>query len=141
NSLDPPPLRGLDTNLVANLYVFTDSNLTQTVIRNILTNAIKFTPQNGKITIDYEIDENKQTTILLIKDNGVGIPQDKLTSIFELKKDKTTWGTNNEKGTGLGLTLCKDFMLLNKGNIEIESQEGEGTKVMLTFLNVYENTI
>lgn len=134
-------INNLDTNLVANLYVFTDSNLTQTVIRNILTNAIKFTPQNGKITIDYEIDENKQTTILLIKDNGVGIPQDKLTSIFELKKDKTTWGTNNEKGTGLGLTLCKDFMLLNKGNIEIESQEGEGTKVMLTFLNVYENTI
>ncbi len=105
-----------------------------TIIRNIVDNAIKFTPENGTITIsscpsDFGLD-------ILIQDTGVGIPQDKINHIFLLQKDKTTEGTSGEKGTGLGLHLVKEMVELNKGNIHVTSREGEGTTFILSFRTV-----
>lgn len=113
--------------------VIGDKNLLTTVIRNLISNALKFTSENGEINITLENQNN--FTILRISDNGVGIPKDKLDSLFELNTNNSTHGTNNEKGTGLGLVLSKEFMEMMKGSITIESEVGKGTIVSLKLRN------
>ncbi len=102
-----------------------DLKTIQTVVRNIVANAIKFTPDNGTIEILSTIDATRFT--LIIKDSGVGIPEDKIESLFEITRNKSTIGTSGEKGTGLGLILCKEFVDRNKGDIHVESEINKGT--------------
>ncbi len=101
-------------SLPINLNVIADLNILQTLFRNIISNAIKFTKSSGIITIscNQETDKtnNKKYYIISIQDTGVGIPEDKIETIFNMNEEYTTLGTNNEKGTGLGLTLCKDLI-------------------------------
>jgi signal transduction histidine kinase len=94
------------------------------VIRNLISNSIKFTPEQGAIKI--EIKENGNYAEFHIKDSGVGISEENIPKLFEYE-NYTTLGTNQEKGSGLGLAICKDFILKNKGKIWVESQPNIGT--------------
>ncbi len=105
------------------------SNSINTVVRNLLSNAIKFTPEGGKITLN--IEEGKQW-LVSVTDTGVGMSQATIHSLFELGTKHSTLGTAKEKGTGLGLILCKDFVEKNGGTIGVESVEGKGSKFYFT---------
>ncbi len=120
----------ITTNL-HNQLVWADENMTTFIIRNIVSNAIKFTKEGGSIKISTM--RNKRNAFIIIKDDGVGISKDNLAKLFKDDNNYSTFGTNNEKGIGLGLALCKDFMNLQNGDIEIESIIGEGTTVNLLF--------
>ena len=102
-----------------------------TIIRNILFNAIKFTKRGGKIQILTSI-YNDVAAHIKIKDNGVGIPKDKLETLFKIDEASSTKGTENEKGTGLGLVLCKEFVARNGGKIWVESEFGKGSTFHFT---------
>ncbi len=108
---------------------FFDENSISTVFRNLLSNAIKYTPIGGNIDINCkEIDESIQ---IKVKDSGVGLEQKTIKRIFNPNDIFTTFGTNNEKGTGLGLKLCFDLITQNKGNIKIESNVGIGSTFII----------
>src|SRR5690606_3797062 len=95
------------------LSVFADQDHFHFVMRNLISNAIKFTLNGGLITIGYQALENGFYQFF-VKDSGVGMSPDRLAEIFT-KEVASTSGTKNEKGTGLGLVLCKEFVLLNEG--------------------------
>jgi len=102
-----------------------DMDMIHLVLRNLLSNAIKFTKNNGQIVIGSLAEKNCQT--IFVKDNGVGISEENLAHLFDQHLHPTTKGTGNEKGTGLGLMLCKDFIEKNNGKIWVESNKEQGT--------------
>lgn len=105
--------------------VYVDVNMLKTILRNLLSNAIKFTPLEGQIKISaYTSDEYVN---IAVSDSGVGIPEEKLPLLFNDNEHHTTFGTQNEAGSGLGLKLCKDFAVSSNGSIEAESKVGEGS--------------
>jgi PAS domain S-box len=112
------------------LEVRADEYMLNTVMRNLLSNAIKFTNKEGLIEISAI--KNGAFIEISVDDNGVGIPSDKLESLFSIESNYTTSGTEKEKGTGLGLVICKDFVERHAGRIWAESEEGEGTKFSFT---------
>jgi signal transduction histidine kinase len=114
-----------------NQLVWADKNMTAFIIRNVLSNAIKFTKEGGNIEI-YTM-RNKRNAFIIIKDTGLGISTENLEKLFRDDVTFSTFGTDNEKGIGLGLVLCKDFMNMQNGSIEIESIVNEGTTVNLLF--------
>ena len=99
------------------------------IIRNLLSNALKFTNKKGTIQISAEKEGDKVR--LSIKDNGIGIPQDKIELILDQQKNYSTIGTFHEQGTGLGLGLITEFMQKIGGKIDIFSQQGQGTTVII----------
>ncbi len=107
------------------VHVYADQNMIRTIIRNLVSNAIKFTARGGAIQITSR-DEDEYI-VLGVEDNGIGISNDKLTNLFSLSSDYSTLGTEKETGTGLGLILCNEFILLNKGSIEASSIPGKGS--------------
>lgn len=111
--------------------IWADKNMTAFIIRNILSNAIKFTPEGGAIQV-YTM-RNRSHAIVTIKDNGVGIAPENLAKLFQDNVSHSTFGTGNEKGIGLGLVLCKDFMDKQNGGIEVESIQEQGTTVNILF--------
>ena len=114
-------------------YVLCDINMIETVIRNLISNAIKFSNNDSVITIDInEYQENSNYYIIKISDTGVGIPLAKQTKIFDISEKTTTRGTNNEVGTGLGLILCKEFIDRHNCKIWVESEVGTGTTFCFT---------
>ncbi len=112
-------------NPLAEYFVYADRSTVSTILRNLISNAIKFTPPGGNIKIS--LSREPEWIKLGISDSGVGIPADKIPTLFEFIENKSTKGTNNEKGTGLGLVICKEFIDLNKGNIKVDSIPGEGS--------------
>ena len=116
------------------IFAFADENMIKTVIRNLISNAIKFTSPKGKIEINIlSLDNLVQISVV---DNGVGIDNKKLKTLFKINRDVTTYGTNNEPGTGLGLIICKEFIEKNKGKIIVKSKKGEGSKFIITIPKV-----
>ncbi len=111
--------------------ILVDRNSLQTILMNIIDNAIKFTPSNGKIFISSQ-DKNEAVEIH-IRDTGVGMPKEKAKSLFTLNRNKNTKGTGGEKGAGIGLYMVHEFIKQNKGDISVESTEGEGTIFILSF--------
>ncbi|MEP1892534.1 MAG: tetratricopeptide repeat-containing sensor histidine kinase [Cyclobacteriaceae bacterium] len=109
----------------ADLALYADKKMAQTIIRNLVNNALKFTPENGSVIISGEVAHDQ--VHIQIKDTGVGMPEDKLSSLFQLQDKKSTYGTSGEKGLGLGLQLVYEFIERNNGSVEVESREGEGT--------------
>jgi two-component system, sensor histidine kinase and response regulator len=105
--------------------VIADMNLYMTIVRNIVGNALKFSPIGGKITVRYT--ETESESILSIRDTGNGIPPDVITKILDPNVFHTTRGTLNEIGTGLGLVICQEFVQLMEGRIIIESEVGQGS--------------
>lgn len=108
-----------------NLSVSLDKFMISTVLRNLITNAIKFTPKSGLISVSVEEKENNIQ--VLIKDNGVGIDKENIEKLFNITEKFSMQGTEQEEGNGLGLILCKEFIDLHKGEIWVESKKGEGT--------------
>ncbi len=116
--------------LPENPQIWADQNQIDIVIRNLLSNAIKFTPDNGLITIEAE--EKAGMWQVMVKDTGIGMNKEIQKKIFEDSSNITTYGTNNERGTGLGLSLCKEMILKNKGKIWVESVPRKGTSFFFT---------
>jgi signal transduction histidine kinase len=118
---------------IGSTIAFIDKDLLDIIIRNILSNAIKYTPRGGRISILLKNRSADGLGMLLkICDNGTGIPVSKQKNIFTSDFIESTPGTENEKGTGLGLKLVHELVLINRGSIEVESREGEGTCFSIT---------
>ncbi len=113
--------QSIDPNLVVNA----DENMIKTIFRNLISNAIKFTPENGTITLKSQIDD--QMVIVSIADTGMGIPAKTISKLFRVDTIVTTKGTLKETGTGLGLLLCKDFVERHNGTIWVKSEENKGS--------------
>ncbi len=113
-----------------NAEIICDENMIKAVFRNLLSNSIKFSNPNSKINVDYSI--NEQWITVKIEDFGVGIAPENIQKIFDDTKYFTTYGTNNEKGSGLGLKLCNEFIKRNKGKIWVESEINKGSKFYFT---------
>lgn len=96
---------------------------------NLVNNVIKFTPENGSITINYR--ENKDCMELQIIDTGIGMTPEALEKLFKIEENSTTKGTNKESGTGLGLILCKELIVLNDGDISVLSEVVKGSKLIV----------
>lgn len=123
----------LSCNFDTDIFVYADKDMIDTVIRNIISNAIKFTANGGNIEIILEkFDKINNICTIAIVDNGIGIAKDSQLKVFEIDTTISTLGTNNENGTGLGLKLCKEFLTINKGTIWIESNGNEGTSVFIS---------
>ena len=110
-----------------NVFCNCDEKMVKTIFRNILSNAIKFNRQRGEIKIS--VRRSKSYNVFIIEDSGMGMSQKLLKEVFLINNEKVRLGTNNEKGTGLGLMLCKQLVEKNHGRIWVESGEGIGTKV------------
>jgi PAS domain S-box-containing protein len=108
--------------------VWADKMMFTTIISNLLSNSIKFCKPGASINIKG-IQKNNTSTVIQIKDEGIGISEKNLSEIFDSSKIFTTEGTNREKGTGFGLIICKEFIELNQGNMEIDSVPGSGTTI------------
>ena len=122
----------IDLRLEPNLFIPADKNSMMTIIRNLVSNALKFSNSGGTITITT-ITKGKKVAEIRVADNGIGIPEEKIRDLFKLKKDKSSRGTENEKGIGLGLNLVHEFVKLNKGTIRAKSKIGEGTTFIMQF--------
>lgn len=107
----------------SSVIVTADNDMLKTVVRNFMSNAIKFTPENG--SIDIILSTEGDYAKVSVRDHGVGIAPERLSSIFN--KGETTYGTGGEEGSGLGLQLCQDFATKNGGNCTVESVLGEGS--------------
>lgn len=105
--------------------IWSDPDQIDIVIRNLVSNALKFTPKNGSVTVSaFEREDHWEVSV---QDTGVGIDEEIQKRLFAKNSNVTTYGTNNEKGTGLGLTLCKEMVENNKGSIWVDSVPGQGT--------------
>lgn len=119
----------INKNIILKVDAFTLS----TIISNITSNAIKFTKEGGHINISSE--QENENILIKIKDDGVGMTQAKIDELFQLNKNMSTEGTNQEKGTGLGLLICYEFAKLNNASINVESEEGKGTTFIIGLPN------
>ncbi|EDM35149.1 putative two component system histidine kinase/response regulator fusion protein [Pedobacter sp. BAL39] len=113
-----------DVTLPEEVGAYCDADMLQLVVRNLLGNAIKFTPVGGSVR--FIAEQGKNDCLLIVTDTGIGIPAEKSSTIFSLKT-KSTFGTDNEKGIGLGLYLCKEYTLLQNGKIWFEQNKVQGT--------------
>jgi signal transduction histidine kinase len=112
------------------LFIYADVNMFSTIFRNLISNAIKFTPENGTVSIYIRKKEN--FCEITVKDSGVGISAENIRKIFRIDSNHSTSGTNGEKGTGLGLILCKEFIEKHNGKISVESVVGKGSQFIFT---------
>ena len=109
----------------ANVPVIADKSMISNILRNLISNAIKFSHLNGTIIIKVEV--NQKDTVVSVKDNGVGIDAENIRKLFRLDMNFTTLGTQKEKGTGLGLLICKEFAEKHGGKLKVESVAGSGS--------------
>lgn len=121
----------ITNDIAANTKAFADHNILQFVIRNILSNAIKFTAKGGEINIKA-IENESQTTISII-DSGIGMSWQMIENLFTLDVQNNRKGTDDEPSTGLGLILCKEFIQKHSGKIWVESEEGKGSTFYFNF--------
>ena len=111
--------------------IYCDEDMFRTILRNLISNALKFTPEGGSITISTEKGDG--STRICITDTGIGISGNNLKRLLQSNESFSTPGTANEKGSGIGFSLVKDFVGMNHGTFMVESEEGKGTTVCLTF--------
>ncbi len=112
------------------INLFADNNMIKTVLRNLISNAIKFSNRNGIINIFAEKGENN--IAITVSDNGIGIDTQNASQLFDLKQKNSKNGTEGEKGTGLGLIICKEFIEKHNGKIWVESELGKGSDFIFT---------
>lgn len=117
------------TSLISNVndsaIIYADPNMIPSVTHNLISNSIKFTKEGGQIIVSSSEVDNKIR--IEVNDNGVGMNEKTINSLFKIDKISTSPGTNNEKGTGLGLILCQEMLVKNNGKIWVESELGVGT--------------
>jgi len=113
------------------ITVYADMDMLDAIIRNLVSNALKFTHDGGSVTLSAQRQDNQ--FIIKIKDTGIGIPEETLPNLFRIDKKTSTTGTSKESGFGLGLPICKDLVEKHDGTIEVSSAEGKGSTFVLTF--------
>jgi len=118
------------SKVTKDIQAVADQNMLNTVLRNLLINAVKFTHQGGKVMVDAQ--KNGKFLTLIVKDSGVGIPKKDIGKLFRIDAKYTNIGTAQERGTGLGLLLCKEFVEKHGGRIWVESNVGKGSEFMFT---------
>jgi len=106
--------------------LWADRNMVRTICRNLVNNALKFTPKNGQVSISYVCNETEAQ--ISVSDTGLGISPEKRQRLFSLEKEDIRHGTDGEKSSGLGLSVCNEFCRIMNGNIRVESTEGAGSK-------------
>lgn len=121
------------------LYVWADQNMIDTVLRNLISNAIKFTNNGGKIEI--KVEEMVHEVIISVIDTGIGMNLETQKKLFLLDEKMSTRGTENEHGTGLGLILCQEFVAKNNGILRVSSIEGKGSTFSFTLPKRYEQLV
>ena len=124
----------LSEDIDKTINVNADADMLRLVLQNLITNAIKFTPIDGRIIVSSA--HNDDFVELSIKDNGIGMTPDIISELFNISKLSTTKGTAGERGTGLGLQLCKEFVQINGGDIRCESESGKGSTFTFTLRKV-----
>jgi len=115
----------------ANMEVLADIHMLMAIIRNLLTNAVKFTHRGGKVKISAT-PASKHFITVAVNDTGIGIPAEMIKNIFRIDINNKTRGTEGEVSTGLGLILCKEFVEKHGGEIRVESEEGKGSTFYFT---------
>jgi signal transduction histidine kinase len=121
----------LKTNLIEDFTIFADKNAVKTIIRNLVSNSIKFTDQGGTITT--KVKNRKDNFVLVsVVDTGIGMDEQTCEKLFSKEKAEPRWGTKGEKGVGLGLVITKEFVDKHGGEIWVESKLGEGTTFYFT---------
>ncbi|WP_405415061.1 ATP-binding protein [Maribacter sp. Asnod1-A12] len=118
-----------------NCQIWSDPNQIDIIIRNLLSNALKFTPNNGQIIIGAI--QKIKTCEIYVKDNGMGMSEEVIGKLFKKDSNHTTYGTNHEKGTGLGLSLCKEMVEKNNGKIWVHSAVGKGSSFYFTIPRIH----
>jgi len=113
------------------LVVFADTHMFETIVRNLVFNAVKFTPEGGRVNISARLIHNDMTEIS-VSDTGIGIPDDLINKLFVLDQSTSRKGTTGEPSTGLGLVVCKEFVEKHGGEIRVESEEGKGSVFSFT---------
>ena len=108
------------------IIVNADEKMIGTILRNLISNAIKFTPKDGQVNIEAKMNHNQVE--ISVSDTGVGMRKETIEKLFKIETSFTTRGTGNEKGSGLGLLLCKEFLEKHGGTILVESEPGKGSK-------------
>ncbi len=121
----------LHNNVGQDEVIHSDERFVDITLRNLLQNAIKFTPKGGEVSVD--LVKEGPDPILKVIDSGVGMSKEKLKTLFDIATNKSTDGTNSEKGSGLGLVLCKELIEKVGGSIEVSSEPGTGTEFSLRF--------
>jgi len=111
--------------------VFADSNMLQSVVRNLISNAVKFTPRGGKVAISAGYTENMRS-VIVVRDTGIGMNDAMIANLFRLNVNNSRPGTEGEHSTGLGLHLCKEFIERHNGEIWVESEAGKGSAFYFT---------
>lgn len=120
----------LNIDIDPEICVIADPDMIQLVVRNLLNNAVKFTKPGGEIHITGKKDASGYA-LITVKDNGIGIPEEKQATLFTANSG-TTYGTSNEKGVGLGLTLCHEFTQLQGGKLSFSSSPNQGSEFYLS---------
>ncbi len=120
---------GIQNDISQHLCVYADKNMVQLVLRNLLTNAVKFCNAGNVVTLSAKAEETM--VHICVKDNGIGIAPENMQKLFSIET-LTTKGSNNEIGTGLGLLLCKEYIDKNNGSISVQSELGKGTTFCFT---------
>jgi signal transduction histidine kinase len=120
----------LENNVSEKIIASADPNILNLVLRNLVLNAIKFTQNGGRVWVNAT--ETTQDITVAISDNGIGISKEVKEKLFNKASTYSTRGTANEKGTGIGLILCKEFVEKNGGKIWLESEVGKGTSFYFT---------
>ncbi|MCF8371743.1 MAG: tetratricopeptide repeat protein [Bacteroidales bacterium] len=117
----------IQSTIQAGHFVRADKNITSTVLRNLVSNGIKFTPRGGRVSVSVSSPGNSEVHIC-VEDTGVGISGDDQQKLFKIEEKFVMPGTEREMGTGMGLKLCKELVELNQGKLWVESQEGQGSR-------------
>ena len=120
----------LTASLNGNKEVYADQNMVNLILRNLISNSIKFTPESGEVNV--KTADHGEFVEISVVDNGVGIPPNDIPRLFEKENHVSTYGTNHEKGSGLGLLLCKEFVDKNGGKIWVDSKVGKGSTFSFT---------
>ena len=128
-----------ESNFEKNVLIHADERMVSAIVRNLISNAIKFTPKGGLISVSTKeiLVNNKKLIETVIKDTGIGIEEESIRKLFKIEHNYNSKGTNNETGTGLGLILCKEFINLNNGSIRVESIPKVGTSIIFDLEPAY----
>lgn len=120
----------LTSDLKEDLFILSDKNMLNTVLRNLMSNAVKYTYKNGKILVSAS--QGQKEIVISVKDSGIGIQKSKVDTLFRIDNSISLPGTEKEQGTGLGLKLCKEFSERMGGRIWVESEVGHGSEFKFT---------
>jgi PAS domain S-box-containing protein len=120
----------LKTEISDDIFITADESMLKTIMRNLISNALKFTNKGGLVTVSTNISDD--VAAISVKDTGIGMPETLINDLFNIDVRTNRNGTDNERSTGLGLLLCKEFIEIHKGKISIKSEEGKGSEITVS---------